>query len=220
MNPVFTKYKHIIWDWNGTLLDDAWLCVEILNQMLARRGMKTTTLSEYQIYFDFPVINYYIKLGFNFERESFDDVAREYIGVYESQCRRCRLREGAVDIIKQFKAKGFSQSVLSASQESLLVEVIEFFGLKSFFENIAGLDDYYAHSKIDAGRKLSENLAAGGGQMLLIGDTTHDYEVACQMGSDCLLLPVGHQSKERLVACGARVCDNFNEAFKSLFQCK
>ncbi|MGD0785023.1 MAG: HAD hydrolase-like protein [Sedimentisphaerales bacterium] len=213
----FTKYKHIIWDWNGTLLDDAWLCVQILNQMLSGRGMKTTTLAQYQIDFDFPVISYYVKLGFDFKKESFDDIAHEYIAAYKSGQVKCRLRDGVVDIIKALKDKGFSQSVLSASQKSSLIEAMGIFGLKDFFENIEGLDDYYAHSKIDIGRKLMENLSLGGKEVLLVGDTTHDYEVACLLGADCLLLPAGHQSKERLIACGARVCDSLDEAFKSLF---
>ena len=215
MNPL-CKYKHIIWDWNGTLLDDAWLCVEILNRMLVRRQMKTMTLAQYQMDFDFPVIDYYVKLGFDFTKESFDDIAREYICAYESQRDKCRLRDGVVDIIKKLKTKGLLQSVLSASQESSLIEALKVFGLKDFFENIAGLDDYYAHSKIDAGRKLLKNLAVGGKEILLIGDTTHDYQVACQLGADCLLLPAGHQAKERLIACGAKVCDNFGEVFKNL----
>jgi phosphoglycolate phosphatase len=217
MNPDFTKYKHIIWDWNGTLLDDAWLCVEILNRMLERRGMKKTTLAEYQMYFDFPVINYYIRLGFDFEKESFDDVAREYISAYESQRRRCRLQKGVIDIIKQFRAGGISQSVLSASQRSSLIKALEMFDLKKFFENIVGLDDYYAHSKVDAGRKLLKNLTVSRKEVLLIGDTTHDCEVARMLGADCLLLPVGHQSRQRLLATGEKVCDSFDEAFKSLF---
>ncbi len=185
--------------------------------MLTKRGMKKTTLLEYQMNFDFPVINYYRKLGFDFEKESFDDVAREYINAYDGLCRKCQLRTGVIEIIKQFRAEGFLQSVLSASQQSLLEDVIDFFKLKEFFENIVGLDDYYARSKIEAGRNLSKNLAAGGGKLLLIGDTTHDYEVACQMNCDCVLLPLGHQSKERLIACGANVRDGFDEAFKALF---
>lgn len=217
MNLDFTKYKHIIWDWNGTLLDDAWLCVQILNRMLSGRQMKTTTLAQYQMDFDFPVISYYVKLGFDLKKESFDDIAREYIDAYKSGQFECRLRDGVVDIIKALKDKGFSQSVLSASQKSSLIEALEVFGLKDFFENIEGLDDYYAHSKIDIGRKLMENLSLGGKEVLLVGDTTHDYQVACELGVDCLLLPAGHQSKERLIACGARVCDSLDEAFKSLF---
>ena len=217
MNLDFTKYKHIIWDWNGTLLDEAWLCVQILNRMLSDRQMKTTTLAQYQMDFDFPVISYYVKLGFDFKKESFDDIAHEYIAAYKSGQVKCRLRDGVVDIIKALKDKGFSQSVLSASQKSSLIEAMGIFGLKDFFENIEGLDDYYAHSKIDIGRKLMENLSLGSKEVLLVGDTTHDYEVACQLGADCLLLPAGHQSKERLIACGARVCDSLDEAFKSLF---
>ena len=133
MNLDFTEYRHIIWDWNGTLLDDAWLCVEILNRMLEHRGMKTTTLAEYQMNFDFPVIDYYVKLGFDFEKESFDDIAREYICAYESQRFRCRLRDGVIDIIKALKNRGFSQSVLSASQQSSLIEALEMFDLRKFF---------------------------------------------------------------------------------------
>jgi phosphoglycolate phosphatase len=217
MNLNLSNYKHIIWDWNGTLLDDAWLCVQILNRMLSGRGMKTTTLSQYQMDFDFPVISYYIKLGFDFKKESFDDIAREYISDYESALPACRLRDGVTDIIKALKAKGFLQSVLSASQKSSLLDALQAFGLKEFFENIAGLNDYYAHGKVDIGKKLMENLSVGGKEVLLVGDTTHDYEVACELGADCVLLPAGHQSKERLIGCGAQVCDSLDEAFKSLF---
>ena len=33
------KYTNIIWDWNGTLLDDAWLCVDVMNGMLKEHGL-------------------------------------------------------------------------------------------------------------------------------------------------------------------------------------
>jgi phosphoglycolate phosphatase len=210
------KYKHIIWDWNGTLLDDAWLCVEILNSMLNSRRMKVTTLGQYQKEFDFPVFNYYVKLGFDFAKEKFDEVAREYISAYQNQYRRCSLRTGIMDFIKSLKAAGMSQSVLSASQQTSLLDALEKYELKHLFENISGLDDYYAHGKVDAGRKLLKNLPVSGKDILLIGDTTHDYEVARELGADCLLLPAGHQSRERLEACGARVCNDLKDAYSCL----
>jgi len=210
------KYKHIIWDWNGTLIDDAWLCVKILNSILVSRRMKTTTIEQYQEDFDFPVVNYYIKLGFDFSKESFDDVAREYVSSYQAQYHKCSLRAGVLDVIKALKKAGMPQSVLSASQQVSLIEALKHFGLKDFFESISGLDDYYAHSKVDVGRKLLKNLRAEGGEILLIGDTTHDYEVACELEIDCLLLPAGHQSEKRLAATGAKICSNINEALISL----
>ena len=44
---MLQKYRHIIWDWNGTLLDDAWLCVEILNEILRRRNEQPVTHERY-----------------------------------------------------------------------------------------------------------------------------------------------------------------------------
>ena len=97
------KYKHIIWDWNGTILDDAWLCVKTLNEILSRRNMQTITLQEYQKSFGFPVIDYYRKVGFNFETESFDIIAAEYISAYESQLSKCNIQKGAVETMEKIK---------------------------------------------------------------------------------------------------------------------
>ena len=66
------KYKHIIWDWNGTLIDDAWLCVEILNNILEKRGLNAITIDDYREHFTFPVRDYYVKLGFDFSVEPFE----------------------------------------------------------------------------------------------------------------------------------------------------
>ena len=43
-----SQYKHIIWDWNGTLLDDAWLFVDIMNGVLENRNMDTITVKKYR----------------------------------------------------------------------------------------------------------------------------------------------------------------------------
>ena len=52
-----TNYKYIIWDWNGTLFDDAWLCHEIMNSLMKRRDMKTINLAEYKKIYQIPFKN-------------------------------------------------------------------------------------------------------------------------------------------------------------------
>ena len=61
---MFKQYKHILWDWNGTLLDDSWLCVEVLNGLLKESGKPTITHETYKEHFNFPVIHFYEFLGF------------------------------------------------------------------------------------------------------------------------------------------------------------
>ena len=58
---MISKYKYIIWDWNGTLLNDVWLCIEIMNEMLENRNLPSITYDKYREIFDFPVQRYYEK---------------------------------------------------------------------------------------------------------------------------------------------------------------
>ena len=202
------KYKHIIWDFNGTILDDAWLCVEVLCGLLKKRNMPPITLDEYQQLFDFPVIDYYRKIGFNFDKESFDIIADEYIAAYEAEMHNCKLRDGIIEMMDKIKSSHQSQSVLSAAHQDSLEKALTDLSLMPYFTHVAGLGDYYAHSKIDVGHKLMAQLELNSDQVLLIGDTTHDFQVATQIGADCVLIPGGHQTKQRLIACGAKICDS------------
>ena len=78
------RYKHIIWDWNGTLLDDRWLCIEAINKTLSKRNMNTVTDNEYVELFCFPVKDYYKKLGFDFIREPFSSLGTDFVDYYNT----------------------------------------------------------------------------------------------------------------------------------------
>ena len=58
------KVKHIIWDWNGTLLDDLDVSMAALNEVLKSEQLPLVLdKEEYRQYFQFPVIKYYEKVG-------------------------------------------------------------------------------------------------------------------------------------------------------------
>ena len=79
------KYKHIIWDWNGTLLDDAWLCREIMNEQLDEQNLPQISMQHYADIFRFPVKDYYKAVGFDFEKTSFETLSDAFIEQYEKQ---------------------------------------------------------------------------------------------------------------------------------------
>ncbi len=197
-----TRYRHVIWDWNGTLFDDAWLCVECINTLLEKRGMPLVTLDHYQRVFDFPVIGYYQRIGFDFEVESWDAVAAEYIDEYNQRRFECRLQDNAMVALDACAGRGLTQSLLSAYKQGTLEEVVDFFGARGFFTRIVGLDDIYADSKVDNGHRLMDELDCHSSEVVLVGDTTHDFEVARAIDVDCVLVPSGHQPRKRLDSCG------------------
>jgi phosphoglycolate phosphatase len=205
------NYQHIIWDWNGTLFDDVWLCVEVLNGVLEKWGKSQTDIESYKQRFGFPVKNYYESLGFDFSVEPFDEIANQFIEEYNRRRPEGSLHEGAVEILEHIKSRDIKQSILSAYHQELLEDVVNYFGIRDYFEKLVGLNDYYANSKVHLGRGLIKDLNLEPQQILLIGDTIHDFEVANDIGVNCVLLSCGHQNRQRLAVCGCEVLDSVRQ---------
>ena len=207
------NYKHIIWDWNGTIINDVSLSMDLNNNLLSDWGLKKLNVEEYREVFTIPVKNYYSKLGFNFSKESFEIVGKEWMDGYESRKFECGLYDGVVDLLEKIKQLGIGQSILSAYSQHTLDEMVEHHGLKKYFTHVVGLDNIYAASKLHLGKDLMKRLGNRKGETLLIGDTEHDYEVAKEIGADCVLIANGHQSKEKLEKLGCIVLPNLDLLF-------
>jgi phosphoglycolate phosphatase len=206
------RYKHVIWDWNGTLLDDAWVCVEVLNEILKKYNKPLITLEQYRRDFDFPVKDYYrYKLGFDFSIEPFEIIANEYIELYNKRRFECRLHDKAVEVLKYLAGNNIEQSILSAYEHKMLEETVSYFGIRQYFTRLAGLNDYYAQSKVENAKLLMGKLDFDSEQVVLIGDTVHDFEVAQSVDIDCVLIANGHNSPEKLISCGTRVLSSLEE---------
>ena len=121
------KYKHILWDWNGTLLDDMWLCVESLNRILKKRERPPLDEKTYKETFSFPVKKYYETLGFDFVKESFEKISSEFIQYYRDNFHRVNLHIDTELILNNVLGSGRQQSILSASKEESLISNINFF---------------------------------------------------------------------------------------------
>ena len=198
-------YELIVWDWNGTLLDDFEVVRDIANEMLRRRDLPVMDSHRYREIFGFPVSEYYRQAGFDFEREPFIDLADEFIRAFNARIGDCRLHEEAIEILEALRERGVRQAVLSASRDTSLRDALDHHGIIEYFEAVQGLSDHLAVSKADAGLELLKQLQVDPNSVLMVGDTTHDFDVATKMGVDCVLVASGHQSQKRLEATGARV---------------
>jgi len=211
MMERLSKYKHIIWDWNGTLIDDVWLVVDIMNKMLKKRNLPGIDSKRYREIFDFPVMDYYAKLEFDFSNESFEDLTVEFISEYYARFNECKLFDKVEEVLKKIRNMGISQSILSASKEDILVEKVKYYGIDKYFCRIMGLENHYAQSKVERGKKWIAELNLNPQDVLLIGDTAHDYIVSKYIGSDCLLIANGHHNYERLAKLGVEVINSLKE---------
>jgi len=188
-----TNIQTIIWDWNGTLLNDLNCCIEIMNIMLKKRSLSPITKTHYQNNFSFPVIKYYEKVGFNFKKESFTKVSEEFIALYRKKSNLCSLQPDALKIIKQFKNQGIQQVILSA-----ILNMVKHYKIDAFFDYIYGATNFLAESKQQRAIELLEKLKTPPTNICLIGDTTHDIEIANHIGSKIVIVSHGHHPAGRL----------------------
>jgi len=203
--------KSIIWDFNGTILDDRAICLKALNRMLSRRRLSPVSDAAYLAEFDFPVQNYYSRLGFDFTREPFPALAAEYMAIYQPASFQCPLRRDVRQILDELNNAGYSQILLSATSRDFLLEQLRHFGLEPSFTAILGLDDILGRSKSDMACRWFKEQGYQPGDMLLIGDTTHDFAVAQGLGCHCILLSGGHNARSRLEETGAAVIDSLSD---------
>ncbi|HLD98965.1 MAG TPA: HAD hydrolase-like protein [Bdellovibrionota bacterium] len=198
-------YSHLIWDWNGTLLDDVSLCVEVISTVLHEYRLPTITLEQYRAIFGFPVIDYYRKLGFDFSRYSFEEVGDKFIARYHERATTVGLFDGARLMLEILSRRQVHQSILSAAAQTHLDEITRRHQIDAYFQHIFGIDNHYAASKLERGRELIRTSGIDPSKTLFIGDTDHDLEVGHALGTDVLLVADGHQDYTRLAAMHGNV---------------
>ena len=196
------KYTNIIWDWNGTLLNDVSICIKSINILLKHRNLELLTETKYREVFTFPVRKYYEHIGFDFSAEDFTIPAHEFITNYNNYFTEAKLFTDAVEVLDYFSKNNYRQFILSAMEQDSLVKSVKDRDIIDYFDTIIGIDNHFATSKIDSGYKLIETMKLDKSKTVMIGDTLHDVEVADAMSIDCILVSRGHQSYDVLKTNG------------------
>jgi phosphoglycolate phosphatase len=209
------KVSHIIWDWNGTLLDDTQACVNSINVLLAKRGVPPLDLPRYRDLFGFPVIDFYRRINFPLGSENWNSVAREFHDVFLADTT-FKLQSATVETLQRIQAKEIQQSVLSASEQSILDLMLETYGIRDFFAHVCGVNNLFGDSKIEIGHKLLARLTIPCADVVIVGDTLHDVEVAQALGVSCVLIAQGHQSRKRLEQAGVPVFEDLDAFYCAL----
>ena len=202
------RYTHVIWDFNGTILSDMQAGIDSTNEMLAARGLPLLqSIEQYRGMFDFPVKDYYRRLGFDLEKEDYHTcLAPLWVSLYLEKSKSSPLFDGVQPLVAALRQAGIRQSILSASQKEMMLEQLKERGALLWFDEIWGNDSIHAYGK--EGLAAAWRAAHPQDVAVVLGDTTHDLDVARAIGADCILIAAGHHSAEKLTACGVPVVED------------
>lgn len=208
---MFSERTHLVWDWNGTLLNDLSLVVTSTNAAFATLGAPSVTADEHRVRFRRPIADYYAEvLGRAVDADEFGQLDKIFHDAYRSGLTTCRLADDAMSAMRSWPG---SQSLLSMWFHDELVPAVETYGLAGMFTRVDGL-----RAAIGGDRKAEhlvrhlDELGLDGGSTVLIGDSIDDAEAAESVGARCVLYTGGLTHPERLRASGRPVADSLAEA--------
>lgn len=213
---VMKMYKNLIFDFNGTLLDDCDVCLKILNVLCKEYNLKPVSKKYYKEIFTFPVINYYKVLGFDVTNDNFKKIGNEFHNMYNAlSYSEAKLFKNVLATLKELK-KSYTLICLSASLKETLIKQLKYYKIYDSFDYIVGLDNNLANSKEQVAIDFINKEKINPFESLFIGDSIHDAEVASAINTRCVLIASGHTNKKRLKQTNCYVLNNFDELKKYL----
>ena len=206
----------VVWDWNGTLVDDSFVFVEIMNQYLSLSGLPKISLHDYRNHFCFPVIQYYKNLGFDLSTTEFKKLSYDFIKKYKKAMFKAKIKKNILSVLDYLKDNHCKQFILSAQEQNLLNLSVEYYQMGCVFDGVFGLDNNFAASKTILAHRCLNPLIKAKQNIVFIGDTVHDFEVASSVGASCCLVSWGHNSQKRLLDTNQVVVTNTSDLLSFL----
>ncbi|MFC9946085.1 HAD family hydrolase [Streptomyces pratensis] len=205
---------HLVWDWNGTLLDDIHAVLGATNAAFAEVDLAPLTLEQYRETYCVPIPKFYERLMGRLptpaEWERMDGLFHRH---YSEQRVACGLTEGVEELLVRWQAGGRSQSLLSMYGHEHLVPVVRGYGIERHFVRVDGRTGPSGGSKAQHMERHFEVLGhIAPESAVVIGDAVDDAVAAAHVGARAVLYTGGSHSRSSLEAAGVPVVDTLAEA--------
>jgi phosphoglycolate phosphatase len=206
---MFANVTTVVWDWNGTLINDLMQTVAVTDAALEALGHQPIGLQHYQAIFSLPITEYYCHLPLH--PKDYDAFTALFLHNYAAYRPSLQLYSGAHDLLQGMHQRGIRHVILSAYTQHALTDWIDSLGIGDYIDAIFGAKSGVGGGcKQARGRELVAQMGLDPGGCVYVGDTVHDAQVALNLGMRPLLLGCGHNSIKRLRAVsGGHVFSDF-----------
>jgi phosphoglycolate phosphatase-like HAD superfamily hydrolase len=204
---------HVVWDWNGTLLDDLPIVIEAVNRALGALGEGPITADDYRDHYTRPVRHFYDGLfGRVVTDEEWLRLNTTFHDTYFTLANEVDLATGARDAMTMIESSGWTQSLLSMSPSDWLGKIVHRLDLTHVFDLVDGLAGPTGGLKAQHLEMHLESLAVDGEATVMIGDTPDDVAAARHVGATAILFHGGSHHMEVLEAEGVPIAETLVEA--------
>jgi len=194
---------HVVWDWNGTLLDDLDQVIAAVNETLRELGESPISAVMYGAHYQRPVRRFYESLlGRVVPDHEWHLIDELFHNAYRSQLPNVTLAPDATEALEAVDSAGHTQSLLSMLLHDDLVDMASTFGVDRFMRRIDGLRGARGVQKLASLESHIDALGLTTGDVLIIGDALDDVAAAKAAGSRCVMYDRGTFPREQIRHAG------------------
>lgn len=189
------KYKHIIFDIDGTMLDSAYADLMALQKVIWEFLNKKYEISDLYFALRIPSEVALKRLGFK-------DVAmagKLWNSYTKELSHTMKLFDGIKELLIELSGKGVELGIITSKSRSEYLSDFSPFGLDSYFDTVITVEDSIL-PKPSAAPMLSYLIKTGVSpqDIIYIGDTLYDWECAKNAGVDFGLVMWGNPHVEQI----------------------
>jgi phosphoglycolate phosphatase len=193
------RFRFIVFDWDGTLADSTAIIADSLQQACRDLGEPVPDDVDARYVIGLGLADALRHVAPGLPRERHPDLAARYRYHYVSRDERIVLFEGVEDMLAELDAAGFLLGVATGKSRSGLDRALAHQGIRARFAATRCADEGMPKPHPDMLVHLMDHVAATPEETLMIGDTTHDLELARNAGASALAVAYGaHESEELL----------------------
>jgi phosphoglycolate phosphatase len=183
--------KTVIFDYNGTLVDDTKKMVDLFSNALEKTGMERVTLEEYREKFDLPMER--LAANFNIPNNKVEEAKNNFVEEWRNFDGSTALFADTKDILEYLKNKNIKIIILTAYMQERLEKELRENDIEKYIDEII-----YDGKKVEAIEKIEKNYNLNPKEIIVIGDAEHDVEAGKRIGAISIGFTNGYVTKERL----------------------
>lgn len=194
------RFELIVFDWDGTLMDSAAAIVRAIQASAADLGLPVPSDAR---------ARHVIGLGLNdalhyavpeLEESNYPRMVERYRHHYLSGDHQLALFDGTVELIAALRERGHLLAVATGKSRKGLERALSFSGLGEYFHATRCADECFSKPHPAMLDELMAELGVEQASCLMIGDTTHDLQMAKNAGVAGLAVSFGAHPVEQLQA--------------------
>ena len=185
------RYEVIVWDWDGTIIDSTPTIVFCIQQACRDLGFPEP---------DDSLASSVIGLGIQdslrravpwIEPAHFPKMVDRFRHHYLARDHDLHLFDGIRELLEELRAAGFRLGVATGKSRVGLDRSLAHHGLGHVFEKTRTADESFSKPHPGMLLELSDALQVPVRRMLMVGDTTHDLQMAINAGVDGVAVTYG-----------------------------